>query len=214
MMTLAPLNKPSIEAFSIFLYTIAVVLLGVSLRHVFVAKRARWMQRNPEQTVHLDLQAIEPHRHPAFNLKGKYQMAMGIKNMDMGKWLTVDRTYIAQHTARSKILMNKKDKVVQCLPGSEDACIEVLELVIEFLTGKYSAMYKIVEDADLVKRLKNCETGEIFRIEPPFGGLLPLEIAARLVNEDFNIVEKAPGGKEHRLYSSPFGRSFTPCSLN
>lgn len=127
-------------------------------------------------------------------------MTMGLRRLDVESWLTVDKNYMTEHGVRSQILADNKHKVLRCLPGSEDACVEVLGLIVGYLTNKYPAMYKRDKRDDGTETITNTETGEEFGLAHPFNGMAPLEIAARLVSEDINILKKGADGGAHHLY--------------
>lgn len=146
-----------------------------------------------------DLQTLEPYLQQPFNGSGRYHMTMALRKLDAENWLTVDKNYITQHGVRTAILADKKHRVLQCLPGSDDACIEVLGLVVDYLTAKYPAMYRIVQADGNTKSIRNTETGEVFTLTPPFENMPPLEIAARLVCEDINILKQGRDGGDHHL---------------
>lgn len=147
-----------------------------------------------------DLQALEPYPPHPFNRNERYNMTMGLQKLDVENWLTVNKNYPTQHRIRAGLLAAKEERVLQCLPGSEEACIEVLDLVVDYLTNKYPAMYQLVEGDGDVERIRNRETGEEFGLQQPFEETAPLEIAARLVAEDINILKQASDGGEHYLY--------------
>lgn len=149
-----------------------------------------------------DLQALETYPHRPFSQSGKYHMTMGLRKLDVENWLTVDKNYMTQHRIRAGLLADKKMRVLQCLPGSEDACVEVLDLIVDYLTRKYPAMYQVFEGADSIQKIRNTETGEDFGLKPPFQDMGPLEIAARLVCEDISLLKKCSDGGEHHLYIS------------
>lgn len=126
----------------------------------------------------------------AFQTSGKYHMTMGIRRSDLSRWLEIDDQYLIEHNIRSTLLDHHKPRVLQCRPGSEAACIEVLELVVDFLTRTYPAQFRhqsSLAEGDLVEVVT---TGEVFQVSAPFDGLNPLEIAARLAMEDFNVLIK------------------------
>lgn len=160
-----------------------------------------------------DLQALEPYPHHPFSQGGKYHMTMGLRRLDVENWLTIDKNYTTEHGVRGEILAENKHTVLRCLPGSEDACAEVLALIVGYLTDKYPAMYEIVRRDDDPERIRNMETGEEFSLEPPFDGMAPLEIAARLVCEDISILKKGIDGGAHHLYAPPPSNTAGPGSF-
>lgn len=117
-------------------------------------------------------------------------MTMGLRRSDLGRWLEIDDQYLIKHNIRSAILDNHKCQVLQCRPGSEAACVEVLDLVVDFLTLTYPAQFRDQSSSTGRDLIEVVATGEVFKVRAPFDGLDPLEIAARLAMEDFNILIK------------------------
>ena len=69
--------------------------------------------------------------------------------------------------------------------------------VVEDLVAREPERFRRYYDCQ-VDRIEIIETGETFIIASPFGRLRPLEIAARLAMEDFNILKMGNEG-QHRL---------------
>lgn len=124
----------------------------------------------------------------AFKIGGKYHMNMDLRKSNLDEWLDVDENYAVLHNIRSKLLDDEKSQVIQCLPGSEAACAEVLDLVVEFLIQNFPEKFKPHFSFSQVEAVEVIATNEIFRVKAPFTRLQPLEIAARLAMEDFNIL--------------------------
>ena len=158
-------------------------------------------QRNafPDKRREFKSQKFESYPQQPFNQSGRYHMTMGLRKLDLGCWLTIDKTYLTHQKVRTDLLANMKPQVLQCLPGSEDACTEVLDIVVDYLTTKYPAMYRIVEGNKMTRNINNIETGEVFNLNHPFDGMNPLEIAARLVCEDLNVLKKIQEDGNHHL---------------
>lgn len=126
----------------------------------------------------------------AFKTSGKYHMTMDLRRADLGRWLEIDDQYHVVHNIRSTLLDHHRSQVLQCRPGSEAACTEVLELVVDFLTRTYPAQFRRQSSSAGSDLVEIVATGEVFRVSAPFDGFDPLEIAARLAVEDFNILIK------------------------
>lgn len=123
-----------------------------------------------------------------------YHMTMGLKRLDMENWLTVDAEYTKEHQLRTDLLDKSLPSVFQCLSGSEVACLEVLQLVVDFLTSRYPEMF-VLEGSNIY----NNATGETFSLVDVTN---PLEIAARLAMEDFNILTKDESDGQFHLVAS------------
>ncbi|KAH0537133.1 hypothetical protein FGG08_006037 [Glutinoglossum americanum] len=163
------------------------------LRHTFEDDRLI-MQR--EGTWSTSLESVE-HLNEV-NLghlfkPGEYHMTMGLRKFDERNWLTMSDNCHPEHRLRAELLTESKSKVLQCPPESESACLEALEVVLDFLTKtwpdvfeRFGANNKFVNN----KFVRNNKTGEEFHLdaEPP------LEVAARLVIEDLNVLKESDEG--------------------
>ncbi|KAL4895660.1 hypothetical protein BDV59DRAFT_142491 [Aspergillus ambiguus] len=157
---------------------------------VFVAKHHVQNRHRPNCS---DLKRMAPY--PAQPIKGRerYRVMMDVRKLDVENWLTVDKNYLDEHQVRSQLLQREKRKVLQCLPESYDACLEVLEEVVEFLTQRFANMFERRVAADNSTTVYNKMTGETFVYGGEKGGddrVDPLEIAVRLTMEDLSILMK------------------------
>ncbi|KAA8651581.1 heme-dependent oxidative N-demethylase family protein [Aspergillus tanneri] len=114
---------------------------------------------------------------------------MDVRKLDVQNWLTIDKNYMDEHQIRGQLLQQEKNKVLQCLPESYEACLEALEEVVDFLCQRFSNMFERKKSGD-ESTVYNKMTGETF----VFGGqnrdVDPLEIAVRLTMEDLSILMK------------------------
>ncbi|KAF2843595.1 hypothetical protein M501DRAFT_926651 [Patellaria atrata CBS 101060] len=153
----------------------------------------------------------------------RFDLTMGLRKPKQ-RWLSHDENYERFWEVRRKILDSKdrkgnRDKygeVLQCLPGSEDACIELLEVVTNFLVKTYPSKFRFrgpMYDYPLVsvipvlktmfgekRAIENRKSGELFGLGE-WCDMPPMEIVARLCSEDFNILKKDSEG-QHRLIAS------------
>ena len=74
----------------------------------------------------------------------------------------LDKEYVEQQKFRRYLLKEKREGVMQCLPGSEDACAETLDYVVNFLTKKYPRLFVPVPEKP--GYLHNCITDLTFKI--------------------------------------------------
>jgi hypothetical protein len=138
---------------------------------------------------------------PPLKTGSSSKMNMGLKRLDKSNWLSIDKHYYSENRIRASQLDNNRSSVLQCLPGSEIACAEVLDLVSTFLTNRYPDSFTISATGNgetQEKRITNHLTGESFSLS---NNAAPLETAARLAMEDFNILVKDEEG-EYRLQAS------------
>ena len=130
----------------------------------------------------------EEHLQDSSRAKYKFHMKMDLHSFDQEKWLTVDNNYLLEHEVRSRLLKEKRTSVLGCSPKSEAACEEALQVILDNLLLNYPEVFRRSKNASNVDCVENVLTAEKFEIQAPFEGMEPLEIAARLAMEDFNII--------------------------
>jgi len=142
---------------------------------------------------------LKSGKEKAVQIGKPYHMTMGLKRLDIYNWLTIEPEYMEEHAIRKELLDNSLPSVLQCLPGSELACEETLRVVATFLTSRHADMFSFDQNQSLIH---NKATGESFSLLGGPGNPNPLEIAARLAMEDFNILMKDPSDEQYHLMAS------------
>ena len=141
----------------------------------------------------LDLPSTQPHPYRPWK-PGKFQLTMGLRKMPAERWLVIDNLYVPEQRLRRELLATHRQGVMQCLPGSELACEEVLDLIVDFLTKRYPQQF--VRPCEKPEYLTNRITGLTFKVTKPYT-LHPLEVAAQLVMEDINLLMKGEGDNHY-----------------
>jgi hypothetical protein len=154
----------------------------------------------PDTEVKL-FQDVKPYNFPPIRERTSTKMAMGLKRLDESNWLTLDSAYLPEHFLRCHLLCTKRPRVLQTLRGSEAACHEVLSLVVTFLASRFPQHFTLTTTSLGGLAIHSHLTNEIF----PIGQQNcpnPLEIAAKLSMEDFNILVKNQETGEYELKAS------------
>lgn len=189
---------------------LTTLIIGLAI--VVIKARQKIMSRASMKTEDMEdevnfnpkTNTLVPYELPAFNSREMNHMRVGVRRLDAMDWLIVDKNYLSEHAIRSQILAEKGSKVLRSLPGSGPECLEALELVTAYLSRKYPDMFEINTGLWPRTVVKNKATGERFPIRNPSNGAKTLEVAARLVNEDLNILSKGPDDEEYHLYAKFF----------
>lgn len=63
-----------------------------------------------------------------------YKAKLGLMTLDLKDWLERDETFVAQTELRRQLVRERRDEVLAVLPGAEEACFELFELVGEHVT--------------------------------------------------------------------------------
>ncbi len=128
---------------------------------------------------------------------GKFAMTMGIRKMPEDDWLLLDNQYMKEQEFRRYLLKEKRNGVMQYLPGSEDACMETLNMIVDFLTKRYPHYF--VFSTERPGYLHNRITDLKYKVTEPLE-LPPLEVAAQLVMEDINLLFQGAGPDPDQHY--------------
>jgi hypothetical protein len=141
------------------------------------------------------LDALEEYHLPSLKDLHQSRLSMRLRALDSDHWLTMDPNYLIFHEARSQLLHDYREQVMQYqdVPRVQLACEEVRDLVVEFLTAQYPQFFRQDE-----KYIYNEITSEQFDLGP-YSKTHPLEIATRLAMEDFNVLMMDDGDEDHRL---------------
>jgi hypothetical protein len=116
-----------------------------------------------------------------------FRMAMALVACPEAEWFELDDRYPEEMAERRALLAARRDEVFAALPASAPARAEALELIAEHLPRHRPAWFAR-EGRTLLNRL----TGEAWDLNA--SALDPLELAARLVQEDLCIIEPGTEG--------------------
>jgi len=131
-------------------------------------------------------------RYLPFN-GGQFRLAMGLMPLPASQWIEIDGRLAADLAAKRELLEKRHAEVFAAHPEAAAPAAELLQLLGEHLPRHHPDMFR--RDGE---RLHNTATGEIWELKHlPFH---PLDVAGRLVQEDFCLL-KSTGGP-HRLIAA------------
>lgn len=133
------------------------------------------MTRLPAETIHLPFEA------------GPYRMTMGLLARDPSELIELDDRYLPEMAERRRLLTERHADVFATIPGSEAARRETLNRLAGLLPRRFPDWFS--RDGHI---LHNRLTGERWDLDDPT--LDPLEVAARLVQEDLCLLDLTPDG--------------------
>lgn len=147
-------------------------------------------RHHPEQASYEDnLKCLVSDVRRPITGRESYRVRMDIHKLDVQNWLLIDNKYMDEHQIRVRLLKRENCKVLQCLPGSYDACLEALQTVVDFLCQRFPSMFEQKKHGS-AWTVRNKIAGEVFVIGGPHKRVNALEIAARLTTEDLSILMK------------------------
>ena len=118
--------------------------------------------------------------------KGRFQLSPGIKAIDPADWIEVDDHYAAQLAVKRRLLDERPGEVFDALPESLDAQSECLETLLAHLDRHRPGL---VEGDGAALRVAG--TGD--RFDRAAFADRPLDLAGRLVQEDFCLMAAREG---------------------
>lgn len=112
--------------------------------------------------------------------------------MEVDWWLELESTYAARIAQRQAIYARVGKRVLDCLPGAELACKELMEMALQFLAARYPHYFRLDAAAH---RFHNAilSTMSDLRATPP------LEVLMNNVPEDFAITLRDPASGHYYL---------------
>lgn len=153
----------------------------------------------PEEVKTRDDRPWRPFRFP-------YHQTMSIFKLDINHWLDMDKYYYDYIKEKERVLHTYGSDNFASLPGSEDACIELMETVKNHMLTRYPLLFTTKDNGIHVK---NELTDEVLDFSLPLKDD-PLIYISKMAKEDFYIVQQGEDGI-HRLTAAavPFpGGSF------
>lgn len=96
-------------------------------------------------------------------------------------WIELEKTYKSRITQRKELFTQNGKAVLDTLPGSELACKELMEMVLQFICARYPQYFSLVDNNRVLQN-------RILGIEQDIRSKPPLEILLDHVPEDFALM--------------------------
>ena len=142
----------------------------------------------------LNFHDIKPVRGLSYNAEpdwprywkpGKFQMTMALRKMDINNWLNYDKLFNSEHAAKVAMVRGPHPELyVDYLDGIDDAVLELLETVVDYVTTRFPDMFRVEDEYVYIDHLN-----EKYRIKEPFE-LHPLAVVGLLVHDDVYVLKK------------------------
>ncbi|KAJ4303719.1 hypothetical protein N0V90_002620 [Kalmusia sp. IMI 367209] len=139
----------------------------------------------------------KPLPYRPFRYGPKYNITLGLRNMHWDEWIELDNDYMKYHSDKARRIAERGDKCSRTAPEAFDGAVELLEELCDYLPQRYPSLYKKTDVG-----IDNIVTGESFDIvERPLKED-PMQMAARLVQDDLAIMFEKEDGQYYLLAGS------------
>ncbi|KAL1647276.1 hypothetical protein SLS61_007446 [Didymella pomorum] len=110
-----------------------------------------------------------------------YHQTMSLTKMEPDWWLELENTYEDRMKQRAQLLIDYGSAVLQALPGSELACKELMEMVLQFLCVRYPHYFSLNSS-------KTVFHNAILQTQTDLEKTQPLHVIFQNIPEDFAIM--------------------------
>ncbi|KAJ7090243.1 hypothetical protein B0H15DRAFT_837784 [Mycena belliarum] len=91
----------------------------------------------------LDFNIDETKARPYRPFRWEYHQTMSLKKMDPDRWIELESTYRTRIHERMQLFHKHGKKIIDALPGSEAACRELMEMVIQYVCVRYPRQFQL-----------------------------------------------------------------------
>lgn len=107
--------------------------------------------------------------------------------MEPDWWLELENTYVERIRQRKELFATHGKVVLDCLPGSEAACKEAMEMALQFLAARYPQYFSLVNTASNPTSAPDVFINKILGQEFHISTMDPLVVLLENLPEDFAI---------------------------
>ena len=119
---------------------------------------------------------------------GPHRLAMGLLTLKPEDWIEIDEDYVEYLTEKRRLLADRREEVFWVSRPAEEACVELRDVLIEHLKARFPVSFR--QRGTELTNLLTEETWNLLVAELP-----PLELASRLVQEDFCVLQADSEGR-------------------
>ncbi|KAB8254156.1 hypothetical protein BDV32DRAFT_19845 [Aspergillus pseudonomiae] len=132
----------------------------------------------PQEYLECEIKKALPRPYRPF--RWGYHQTMSLTKLETNWWIELENTYEQRIAQRKELYAKYGGAVLDWLPGSELACKELMEMVLQFICARYPQYFSLVDGRTLQNR--------ILGIEHDIRSKHPLEILLDNVPEDFGVM--------------------------
>lgn len=119
---------------------------------------------------------------------------MGLRNMQWDEWIELDNQFLKFHELKAQRITERGQKCCRTAPEAMHAACELLEELAGYLPERYPSLYQRTAVG-----LDNLVTGERFDVRREKLTEDPMQVAARLIQDDIAIMLEGADGQYYLL---------------
>jgi hypothetical protein len=138
--------------------------------------------------------STKPLPYRPFRHGPRYFITMGLRNVSFTDWIELDNQFPRYHADKAQRIAERGPKCCKTAPEAYPAAIELLEELVRYLPARYPGLYESTE-----RGIRNLWSGEVLDVlERPLRED-PMQMCARLVQDDLAIMMERPDGQYYLL---------------
>ncbi|KAB8346198.1 hypothetical protein FH972_023243 [Carpinus fangiana] len=141
------------------------------------------------------LAATKPLPYRPFRYGPRYNINMGLRPMDWDSWIELDNHFPRFHADKAQRIAQRGTRCCRTAPEAWDGALELLEELIAYLPARYPSLYR----RDGAGKMTNVWSGETFDATARPLAEDPMQMCARLVQDDLAIMFERPDGQYYLL---------------
>lgn len=140
-----------------------------------------------------DIHKTDPLPYRPFK-HGPYYITMGLRTMKWDEWIELDNQFLKFHADKAQRIKERGAKCCKTAPEAFDGAVELIEEFCDYLPERYPSLFRKTPVG-----MDNLYTGESFNIvERPLAED-PMQMAARMVQDDLAVMFEKPDGQYYLL---------------
>ncbi|KAL8773737.1 MAG: hypothetical protein Q9209_001505 [Squamulea sp. 1 TL-2023] len=138
------------------------------------------------------LHTTKPLPYRPFSYGPKYPITMGLRRMPWNEWIELDHQFPYYHDIKARRIGELGCKVARTEPEALEGAYELLQEFSDYLPQRYPSLFKRTPVG-----IDNLLTGKQFNIVERPLKQDPMQMAARLIQDDFALLVEKSDGQYH-----------------
>ncbi|KZT37993.1 hypothetical protein SISSUDRAFT_1047708 [Sistotremastrum suecicum HHB10207 ss-3] len=149
---------------------------------------------DPDPWWDFDLETATTRNHVYVNktLRYPYFQTMAHQAMHINDWIEIDKDFEWYLAEKKRVIAEHGKKVIDSLPENDDACGELLEILVDWLPKRYPTLFESIDCEG--GGIWNKVTDEKFEKIDGRSGVDALMVISRLVQDDFLMAKEREDG--------------------